>query len=236
MTRPLTKTSTMNKTAVMSKTAVMNKTTVIKNVTIYAAYLIVVWAFYRFLFKFPDDIEELIFKPIIWLLPLFYFLYKEKSGLSSLGITLKNFFPAVYLSLGLGSVFVLEGLITNYLKYGHLNFGANIGNLPLMSSLGLSFATAFSEETAFRGYIYSRLSSVLKGEMGANIIQTILWTGIHVPIAFFIWNYTIPQGIIYLFITAVFGFGSAFIFGKTKNVFGSVFLHVLWEWPIILFR
>ena len=224
----------MSKT--LSKTSIMNKTAVIKYVTIYSAYLILIWAFYRFLFQFPDNIEELIIKPILWLLPIVYFIRKERAGISSLGITLKNLFPSIYLSLGLGSVFVIEGLLSNYLKYGSLNFAANIGNMPLMSSLGLSFATAFSEETAFRGYIYSRLAGVMKNEFGANVIQTILWTGIHVPIAFFIWNYTIPQGIVYLFITAVFGMGSAFIFGRTKNVFGSIFLHVLWEWPIILFR
>jgi membrane protease YdiL (CAAX protease family) len=214
----------------------ISKTSVVKYVTIYSAYLIVIWAFYRFLFQLPDNVEELVIKPILWLLPILYILRKEKANISSLGITLKNLFPAIYLSLGLGSVFVIEGLLTNYLKYGNFNFAANIGATPLLPSLGLSFATAFSEETAFRGYIYSRLASVMKSELGANIIQTILWTGIHIPIAFFIWDYTLAQGIVYLFITAIFGLGSAFIFSRTKNVFGSVFLHVLWEWPIILFR
>ena len=217
-------------------TKLPSKTSIIKDITIYAAYLIVIWAFYRFLFKFPDQVEELVIKPVLWILPLFYFLHKERAGLASIGITLKKLFPSIYLSLGLGSVFVIEGLLSNYLKYGHLNFGANIGSLPLMSSLGLSFATAFSEETAFRGYIYSRLTTVLKGEWTANIIQTILWTAIHVPIAFFIWEYTLTQGIVYLSITAIFGLGSAFIFSRTKNIFGSILLHVLWEWPIILFR
>jgi membrane protease YdiL (CAAX protease family) len=213
-----------------------SKTSIIKDVTIYVTYLIIIWAFYRFLFKFPDEIEETIIKPILWLLPIVYFIRKEKGTFASVGITLKNLFPAIYLSLGLGSVFVIEALLTNYLKYGYLNFGANIGSLPLLPSLGLSFATAFSEETAFRGYVYSRLSSVINGELLANLIQTIAWTAVHVPIAFFIWHYTIPQGIIYLSITAIFGMGSAFIFARTKNVFGSVLLHILWEWPIILFR
>jgi membrane protease YdiL (CAAX protease family) len=217
-------------------TTLPSKTSIIKDVTIYATYLIIIWAFYRFLFKFPDEVEEMVVKPVLWLLPLIYFVRKEKGNLGTIGITFKNLFPAIYLSLGLGSVFVIEALLTNYLKYGHLNFAANIGSLPLLSSLGLSFATAFSEETAFRGYVFSRLSSVINSELIANLIQTIAWTGIHVPIAFFIWHYTLPQAIIYLSITAIFGLGSAFIFGRTKNVFGSVLLHVLWEWPIILFR
>lgn len=216
--------------------AKVTKTSIIKDVTIYVTYLIIVWAFYRFLFQFPGDVEELVIKPILWLLPLLYFVHKERQGLVSLGITFKNLFPAIYLSLGLGVIFVIEGLLTNYLKYGNFNFAANIGSLPLMSSLGLSFATAFSEETAFRGYIYSRLASVLKGEWAANIIQATIWTGIHVPIAFFVWKLNLPAGLVYLFLTAIFGIGSAFIFGRTKNIFGSIFLHVLWEWPIILFR
>lgn len=213
-----------------------SKISLVKNVTAYASYLIIVWAFYRFLFQFPDDVEELVIKPIVWLLPLFFYLKKENFGISSLGFTFKNLFPAIYLSLGLGTIFVVEGLLTNYLKYGGFSFGANLGNLPFLTSLGLSFATAFSEETAFRGYVFSRLMYVTKSEVSANLITTAIWTGIHVPIAFFIWKLSLSAGIIYLMLTAIFGMGSAFIFGRTKNIVGSIFLHVLWEWPIILFR
>ena len=217
----------------MAKTV---KVITLKHVTIYSAYLLLTWAFYRFLFRFPEHIEELIIKPIVWLLPLFYFLRKDKLTLVSIGVTFKNLFSSLYLSLGLGALFVAEALLTNFLKYGSFNFGANIGNASLLPSLGLSFATAFSEETAFRGYIFGRLSSFFKSEITANIIQAVLWTAIHVPIAFFILKMGIVSGLVYLFITAIFGIGSAFIFGRTKNIFGSILLHVLWQWPIILFR
>ena len=213
-----------------------SKTLLIKNVTIYTTYLIIFWAFYRFLFQLPDEVEELVIKPIIWLLPVLYFLKKEGLNFDSLGFTFKNLFSSVYLSLGLGAVFVAEGLLTNFLKYGKFNFGANIGTEPLMLSLGLSFATAFSEETAFRGYIFTRLWAALKNEWMANFITTLLWTGIHIPIAFFVWKLNLAAGIVYLILTAIFGIGSAFIYGKTQNIWGSIFLHVLWEWPIILFR
>jgi len=212
------------------------RTTIVKHVTIYSVYLILIWAFYRFLFKFPDQIEELIIKPILWLVPIFWLTAKEKFSLSSIGITFKNLFPAIYLSLGLGAIFVIEAVLTNFFKYGHLNFAANIGNMPILSSLGISFATAFSEETAFRGYIFGRLWMVLKDELAANIASSVIWTVVHIPIAFFIWKLNLMSGILYLLVTAIFGIGSAFIFGRTKNVFGSVLLHVLWEWPIILFR
>ncbi len=212
------------------------KTTIVKNVTIYVSYLLIVWAFYRFLFRLPDEVEELIVKPIVWLSPLYFFVRKEGVGISSLGFTFKNLFPAVYLSLGLGAVFVMEAVLTNFLKYGNLNFAANLGQAPFLATLGLSFATAFSEETAFRGYVFNRLAFAMGGEWGANMVQTIFWTGVHVPIAFFVWKLSLSAGLVYLALTAIFGLGSAFVFARTKNVWGSIFLHVLWEWPIILFR
>lgn len=214
----------------------LSRISIIKNVTIYSTYLIIIWAFYRFLFQFPEDIEELVIKPVLWLVPLLYFIRKEGFGISSLGFNFKKLFPAVYLSIGLGSIFVIEGLLTNYLKYGGFNFAANIGSSPLLVSLGLSFATAFSEETAFRGYIFNRLGFALRNEFNANLIQTILWIAIHIPIAFFIWKLPLSAGLVYLGLTGIFGIGSAFIFARTQNIWGSIFLHVLWEWPIILFR
>ena len=75
------------------------KEVILKHLTIYSAYLITVWCFYRFLFKFPDEVEELVIKPIIWLLPVFYIVGREKTKLDSLGITFKNLFPSIYLAL-----------------------------------------------------------------------------------------------------------------------------------------
>jgi len=212
------------------------KTVLIKHSTILAVYLLIVWGFYRFLFQLPEEIEELFIKPVIWLVPVIILLNKEKLGLSSLGFTLKNLFPSIYLSLGLGAVFVAEALVINYVKYGGINFGANIGNLPFATSLGLSFATAFSEETAFRGYLFNRVWYVLKSEWTANILTSVVWALIHVPVTFFVWKLDASAAILYLILTTIFGMGSAFVFARTRNIFSSIFLHVLWEWPIILFR
>jgi membrane protease YdiL (CAAX protease family) len=208
----------------------------IKHATILAAYLLIVWGFYRLLFKLPEEIEELIIKPVIWLVPVFYFVRKEKLSLSSLGITSKNLFPAIYFALGLGVIFAIEGIVINFVKYEGFDFGANIGEKALLASLGLSFATAISEEISFRGYLFNRVWKALENEWLANIITSFVWALIHVPIAFFVWKLDLVSALTYLFLTTLFGMGSAFVFARTKNVFSSIFLHVLWEWPIILFR
>ena len=203
----------------------------------FSVYLLIVWGFYRFIFQLPETIEELFIKPVVWILPVLYLLRKENAGISSLGITFKNMFPAVYYSLGLGAFFVMEALVINLVKYGgKFDLGANIGTLPLLTSLGLSFATAISEELAFRGYVFTRIWSFLKSELQANLITSVFWAMIHVPITFFVWKLDLSATLIYLFLTTLFGIGSAFVYGRTKNILAPILLHVLWQWPIILFR
>ncbi len=214
----------------------INKTTAIKNATMFAAYLFIVWGFYRLIFKLPDEVEELVLKPLIWLVPLVFLLKKERLGISSLGITLKNLFPAIYFSLGLGAIFALEAVVLNFAKYGSFVFAANIGDKFILSSIGLSFVTAFSEEISFRGYIFGRVWRALGNEWVANLTTSAVWGLIHVPVAVFVWKLDFSAAVVYLLLTTLFGIGSAFVFARTKNIFSSIFLHVLWEWPIILFR
>ncbi|BCX14385.1 MAG: hypothetical protein KatS3mg088_068 [Patescibacteria group bacterium] len=208
----------------------------LKNACLLATFLLIVWGFYRLIFKLPEEIEEIFIKPLVWLLPVFYFLKKEKAGISSLGFTLRNLFPAIYYSLGLGFIFIFEALFINYLKYGSFNFAANIGDKPFLTSLGISFATAFSEEVAFRGYLFSRTLASLKNEFWANISTSLVWALIHVPVVVFVWKLDFSASILYLALTTIFGIGSAFVFARTKNIVSSILLHVLWEWPIVLFR
>lgn len=203
----------------------------------FSVYLLIVWGFYRFLFQLPEVVEETFVKPVVWLLPVFYLLAKEREGLDSIGITFKNLFPAIYYALGLGMFFVIEALIINYVKYsGEFNLGANIGSLPLLPALGLSFVTAISEELAFRGYVFTRVWKFLKNEVSANLLTSVFWAMIHVPITVFVWKLDLQAAVIYLFLTAIFGIGSSFVYARTKNIVSPILLHVLWQWPIILFR
>lgn len=213
-----------------------SKETAIKNSTILTAYVIVAWGFYRFLFKFPEEIEDLIIKPILWLVPVIVLVRREKLGFSSVGLTFKNLFPSIYLSLALGAFFAIVGVIINFFKYQSINFSANVGQAPLFSALLLSLAVGFSEEITFRGYIFNRVWHGLGNEWTANILVSIGWALVHIPIAVFWWKLNLPGTIAILILTTIFGIGSSYIFARTKNVAASILLHMLWEWPIILFR
>lgn len=212
------------------------KEILIKHTTILSVYLLIIWGFYRFLFKLPEEVEELFIKPIIWLLPIIFLLRKERLGAQSIGITSKNLFSSVYLALALGIIFAIEGLIINFIKYGGIEFSANLGSLAFGSALGLSIATAISEEITFRGYLFNRVWYLVGNVWKANLLISFIWALIHIPVAVFWWKLNLAGTLGILLLITTFGIGSSFVFAKTKNISASILLHILWEWPIILFR
>lgn len=221
----------------------MSRLRSLKEVISLYAFIFVVWGFYRFLFKLPETVEELVLKPLVWLFPLWWILKGSgmaapSEALKSVGWTSKNFFKSIYLAVGLGILFAAEGAIVNSIKYGgSFNFlEIPIAGPALLLALGVSLVTAVSEETVFRGFIFSRVWQVLGGEWKANFLTSLAWAGVHLPITAFVFRYSPEQMISFLLLTFLFGVASSFVFARTGNIASSVLLHVFWEWPIILFR
>lgn len=207
-----------------------------KHAISYYAYLLVIWGFYRLLFQAPAPFEELIIKPIIWLLPLYFLLKRENANLASIGVVFNNFFKVIYFVLCLGFVFTFLALLINYFKYEGFSFAANQGEVTFWGAIGLSFITAVSEEIAFRGYLLTRLLSEVKSELKANLLISTGWAFIHLPIAFLDWRLEPFPLLVYVLVVFLFSIGTTFVFLRTKNIAAPILLHVLWQWPIILFR
>lgn len=203
---------------------------------LYILYLAAIWTIYRVFFYLPEVMDELFIKPLFWVVPLFIVLWKEGRKLDALGITSKNLFPSFYLALLLGAVFFLEALGINFIKYSGFSFEASIGNGNILTALLISFVTAATEEITFRGYIFGRLLEKTKNEWFANFVSSFLWVSIHLPVAYFVWRLSPDALTLYLFLVGLFGVGAAFIYARTENIFSSILLHVLWAWPVILFR
>ena len=208
----------------------------LKHAIAFYAYLLVVWGFYRLLFQAPAPLEELVVKPIVWLVPLYFLVRHERASFASIGIVFNNFFRVVYFVLSLGFVFSTFAVLVNYLKYSGLNFAANLGEVTFFGALGLSFITAISEEITFRGYLLTRLLPAAKSELVANLVISFGWSLIHLPIAVLDWKLDPFSLAVYSFVVFLFSLGTTFVFLRTRNIAAPILLHVLWQWPIILFR
>ncbi len=206
----------------------------------YWAFLFIVWGLYRFLFRFPEEIEEGVIKPILWLGSAFWVVaVRERRPLfSSLGWTFKNIFSALYWGLGVGFILAFEGLLVNWLKYGSFSFikapyqGADI----FLIAFALSVSTAICEETVFRGFILNRGLEIIKGKERVNIAVSVGFALIHLPAAFFVYHYSILSALIYFLLVFLMSLVAGYSFIRTKNIVSPVLVHTLWWWPIILFR
>jgi len=56
------------------------------------------------------------------------------------------------------------------------------------------------------------------------------------PVAIFDWKLDIVSLFIYFILTFAFAVGSSFVFARSRNIISPILLHILWQWPIILFR
>lgn len=201
-------------------------------------FILITWSIYRYFFRLSEWFEEIIIKPIIWLGPTFLILFfEEKRKIETLGLTFKNFFKNLYLGWGLGAFFAFEGLIANAVKYrGLLFIPMGLTAFDLSKMLAISLFTAFSEELVFRGYILNRLNGVFKNEILSNFISAILFSLIHLPIALFVLQYSLPSLISYLFLMMVLGIANGYIFLRTESIVTPTISHSLWNFSVMMFR
>ena len=200
--------------------------------------LFVVWTMYRYFFTLPEAVEEFLVTPAIWLGLIFsVVLFIEKKPLFSLGLSGKNFYRNVYIGLGLGTLFALEGVIVNYLKYGKTSFltpTANTNEFLLL--FVMSFATGLTEEIVSRGYFMNRLWEIIRFETAANLVSSLMFTVIHLPIAIFALHYGAFDLVIYLWTIFLLGLADGYVFARTKTVVAPTITHTMWNLSIVLFR
>ncbi len=210
----------------------------LKMVLSYFFFLLLTWGLYRFLFRFPEEVEELFLKPFFWLGSLFWLVKKvEKKSLLSLGLKVKDWRRGVGWALSFSCLFVLEGIGIYYFKYGQWGFPRL--NYSFGGWLGLiitTLVTAITEEVAFRGFIFNRLWRLEKREGEANWVTSVMFALIYLPITIFVFHYSWPQVLAYGLIAFLYSLAAGFVFARSESVVTVIWLHLLWSWPIIIFQ
>lgn len=141
---------------------------------------LIVWSVYRFYFKtdLPLWFDEFIAKPLVFVLPAYYYISRnEKLGfLSAVSLKVKNLGREVLFGLIVGlSLFVL--IVSTSVRQIDLN-------TQLLYLFMIALATGFSEETLSRGFVLKRLYEESKNIWTASFFASILFFFIHLPILF----------------------------------------------------
>jgi len=201
------------------------------------AWILLAWCLYRYFFKLPEWADEFIAKPLVFVAPVIWYVRrKEKQSLATLGLTRRNFFTSVYIGLGFGVVFALEGLATHVIKYGKLDVApiAAFGQYGFFLII-LSLATAFSEELLSRGFVFNRLFEKTKNLAYSSVVSSVMFMLLHVPILV---TTTKLQGmtLILFFVTDfVLAVANSLLYYNTGSLVAPILVHIFWNMTVALY-
>lgn len=201
-------------------------------------FIFIVWSIYRVTFRFPEWVDELLVKPLVFVGPVIWFVkFREKRGFDSLGLGKKNLFHDLYLGVGIGLLFALEGFLANYIKYGTFSFApiAALSGIGLIPFLILSFTTSVSEEILGRGFVYNRLYTEGKSQFKAAFVSSFLFLLLHFAILFTNLSLTGPSLVVYVVSVFLLGLTNSYLFTLRGSLVVPILVHLFWNATVALY-
>ncbi len=201
------------------------------------AWILLAWSLYRYFVSVPEWADEFVFKPLVFVAPvLWYVLKKEGRSLASIGLTGENFFKSIYIGLGFGMVFAIEGLLAHALKYGSVD----VNPIAAFREYGffliiVSLATAFSEELLSRGFVFNRLHEKTGSLMKAAFIGAVLFLCLHVPMLVTINKLTGSTLILFFVTDFILAFANSILFATTRSLVAPILVHIFWNMTVALY-
>lgn len=200
--------------------------------------LFLLWSCYRFFFKFPEWIDEIVWKPVLLLFPILFILHKSKQNVSkTLGLRFHNWIQHSFLGVACGCLFSCEAVLTKFMKYHALSINPlRYSVYTFLFPLMVTFVTAGIEEVVFRGYFLSRFIQVTKNTVLSNGIASCMFVCIHLPLYLFVYHYPLSMLLISLVLLFILGVINGLLFIKTKSLVSPVFSHAIWNIANIFFQ
>ena len=201
------------------------------------AWILLAWGLYRYFVHFPESVDEFIFKPLVFVVPvLWYVLKKERNTLETIGITKRNLFSSIYIGLGFGIIFAIEGMVTHAIKYGTLD----VTPIAAFKEYGfyliiISLATAISEEILSRGFIFNRILEKTRNLPWAAILSSFMFMAIHIPIL--VTSNRLEGMTLILFFATDFilAMANSLLFYNTGSLVAPILVHVFWNMTVALY-
>lgn len=201
------------------------------------AWMLLAWALYRYFTNFPEWLDEFIFKPAVFVVPVIWYVLKvEKQKLATIGLTMRNFFTSIYIGLGFGVVFAIEGLVTHMVKYGKFD----VTPITAFQNYGfyliiISIATAFSEELLSRGFVFNRIYEKTKNLPWASIMSSFMFMALHVPIILTTNKLTGTTLILFFITDFVLSLANSLLYYNTGSLVAPILVHVFWNMTVALY-
>jgi len=192
--------------------------------------IVILWSLFRNSFPSSIYFSEFLAKPLIFLIPIFWFIKKnEKKGSfwHNIGFPKKGLLKELLLTLLLMALilgFGLLSLLTS--KTVKLVFMNEVGFSTWGRLLGLAFVSAFSEEIVGRGFLFNYLFKYSKSFVLSLFISSTLFFILYLPGVL-----TLKMGGSDLMMNLILNFSLSFItaisFYLRKNILPAIGVHAM---------
>jgi len=195
------------------------------------AIILIVWAFYRAKFQMPSWFDEFIAKPLVFVIPVYYYITKREKQNFLKGI---GFFPEkierdLLIGFGVGIVIFAAALISSHSADRKLVLSSS----QILPTFFITLAAAISEEILSRGFILKRLFDDSKNQISASFFASILYFFLHIPILFTNAKLTSNLLLFFMLIEIVFSFIISLIF-LNFGLFLAILTHFFYTFALSL--
>lgn len=201
------------------------------------AVVMIIWAIYRAKFHLPVWFDEFVAKPIVFILPVYWYVtHVEKTDFfEGIWFKSKQILPDLLYGLAIGGIFFASAVASNFfinhkLTFFNQSFNAQVFFIVVITAL----ATSISEEILSRGFILKRLYEDSHNIITSSFFASILFFFIHVPVLF---TSTKITGNLLLLIMAtdlILSMINSFIFLKRKSLTLPILIHAMYNITILL--
>lgn len=183
----------------------------LRRLVIYYLYLFVAWGLFRYFVRLPEVVTELWFKPMIWLVPLYWWHLSLKGEP-------KLFVGKTWPALGWG---VSGGLI----YFVALRLLTNNGFSLDLNRIGIAGVTAVVEELTFAGVMLSILVKETKKEGQSLAITALAFAAMHLSRQIFVFALN-PSLLVGAFsLTFFVGLINGYLRLRSNNVLSAIMAH-----------
>src|SRR3989344_7107970 len=186
----------------------------LKRLLFYFGYVFLVWGSFRYFISLPEVIEELWFKPVIWLAPLFWWQFSLRNKV--------RFFEGGWEKT------LLWGLLGGLIYFVILRLFVQTQFVFEVNKAGIAAVTAVVEELTFSGFVLSLLVLEIKKERTALGLTALGFALIHLPINLFVFHLPLLT-LMGAFLLAFFvGLINGFLRSRSNNVLSAVIAHFVY--------
>lgn len=193
----------------------MNKE--IRRLVVYLLYLFSAWSLFRYFIHLPEVIEEVWFKTIIWLVPLFWWFL-------SIGRQPKLLEGKIIRAMMVGLLF--GGFLFGFFVW----FRGGVGGLSWGKAM-MHLLVALIEQLTFAGLVLPLVLEKTKLSSWVGCLLTgFFYAVIHIPIGWIVYRLDLTTLTEIFFLNVLISFVANILRLNTKNIIPSVLV----EWAVLI--